>query len=334
MDGERTYHKMGKTAQSVQYQTMGMRTYLTDYKSSLGSGPFPSLSDEFLNEYIPTNLDQPVTWRDILLYGMIPEHRQHQEGNNQFIRPDIHFDKIEMFLPEAPSPAPIPELGAESPVAPEAPGTPGTPEGAVAPEAREPSTHTIVHANEVVRNIISCTKNEEEESIEIILMNNETNEKYITTIKSSDKSWIEEYSKYFQDFNKFYDALNKTFTETNFYVKWSIKDKTREMVLVQISCVDDLFGFKIDIYIGREQNYIDKLENRVKVLEKTEVKYHILEKKVQSLIEIIDIIALSASPIYALTRNTLNQTIYDYGKQGSEAGEQWEQIKKDKNWLL
>ena len=259
MDTERKYHRMGSAG--TEWGEQSKRITIINPLDNQLEQTFANLSDEFLNEYIPNNFELPVTWRDILLCGMIPEHRLHQSTKNQFIRKDIHYDKIEMNIPEEPSPAPIPE--------------PGTP-----PE-------NIIKVNDHIPNIISCTK--KDESIEIILMNNE---KYITTIKSSDKSWIEEYSKYFQDFNRFYEALNKTFTETNFYVKWSIKDKTTEMVIVQISCDDELFGFKVDISIGREQNQIDILESRVKVLEETEEKYHILEEKVQTLMEIIHIIGI------------------------------------------
>jgi len=337
MDGERKYHKYGDYHENQPHQTaiqiqsertiryeptldelaklqeQARRSWSNEPRPIGAVGPileFPhlyscvtSLSDEFLNEYIPTNLELPVTWRDILLCGMIPEHRTHQNKQhkvrNEFLRPDIHFDKIEMApeAPEAPSPAPIPE-----PV-------------------------NIVQATEIVHDIISCTM--KEETITIVLINDEKNEKYITTINPSDKSWIEEYSKYFHNnFNKFYEALNKTFTETNFYMKWSIKDKTREMVLVQISCDDDLFGFKIDIYIGREQNHVDKLENRVKVLEKTEEKYHILEKKVQSLIEIIEIMG-------TFWVDTLSQRAEMVGTPAVKFNNcKWKTLKMKENWLL
>ena len=207
-------------------------------------------SDEFLNDYIPQNLDKNVTWRNVLACGMIQEQR-----NNKHIREDIQYDNIQIQYPEAPSPAPEPDL--------------------------------IVEAHEI--KVISCTK--ENDIVEIVYIDEE---KYIKKISKDDGLWKDEYSKYFQnDFNKFYNVLEKCFTDKNFYVKWNIKDKTINNVIIQIYCEDDLFGFKVDIFIEREENRIDILERKVKELEEKEKKYDNLESKVNSLCETINMMGPS-----------------------------------------
>ena len=209
-------------------------------------------SDEFLNDYIPQNLDKNVTWRNVLACGMIPEQRR-----NKHIREDIQYDNIQIQYPEAPSPAP----------------------------ASEPSL--IVEAHEI-KNIIFTKEND---IIEIVYIDEE---KYIKNISKDDGLWKNEYSKYFQnDFNKFYNVLEKCFTDKNFYVKWNVKDKTKNNVIIQIYCEDDLFGFKVEISIEREENRIDILERKVKELEEKEKKYDDLESKVNSLCETINMMGPS-----------------------------------------
>jgi len=215
-------------------------------------------SDEFLNDYIPQNLDTFVTWRNVLACGMIQEQK-----NNKHIREDIQYENIQIKYPEAPSPSPAPS----------------------------PDSDLIIEAQEI-RNI-SCTK--ENDSIVIVYIDKE---KYIKKINKEDEIWKTEYSKYFHnDFHKFYNALEKCFTDKNFYVKWNIKDKTNNYVILQIYCEDDLFGFKIDISIEREENRIDILEKKVKELEKKENKYDDtiidLQNKVNSLCEVINMMGPS-----------------------------------------
>ena len=41
-----------------------------------------SPSDEFINEYIPEDLDTPVTWRDVLTMGMIQEQKTPDQTEN------------------------------------------------------------------------------------------------------------------------------------------------------------------------------------------------------------------------------------------------------------
>ena len=213
-------------------------------------------SDEFLNDYIPRNLDTNVTWRNVLACGMIPEQR-----SNKHIRDDIQYDNIQIQYPEAPSPEP------------------------------EPEPSLIVEAHEI--KAISCTK--ENDSIEIVYIDEE---KYIKKISKNDELWKNEYSRFFQnDFNKFYNILDKCFLDKNFYIKWNIKDKTNNNVILQIYCEDDLFGFKVDISIEREENRIDILEKKVKELEEKENKHYDtimnLQNKVNSLCEIINMMGPS-----------------------------------------
>ena len=225
-----------------------------DRRGAVHEDNYDHLSDEFLNDYIPQNLDTFVTWRNVLACGMIPEQR-----NNEHIREDIQYGNIQIEYLEAPSPAPESSL--------------------------------IVEAQGI--DVISCTK--ENDSIEIIYIDEE---KYIKNISKDDEIWKNEYSKYFQnDFHKFYNVLEKCFTDKNFYVKWNVKDKSNNLVIIQVYREDDLFGFKVDISIEREENRIDILEKKVKELEEKENKYHNdiqgLQNKVNSLCEVINMMGPS-----------------------------------------
>tara|TARA_B100000214_G_scaffold357464_1_gene317031 strand:+ start:404 stop:1504 length:1101 start_codon:yes stop_codon:yes gene_type:complete len=266
----RVFHSRGEPSRE---DKRGGIKYEIDYRSQIhstrqnpndrsGSRPWFELppldmpSDEFLNDYIPRNLDTNVTWRNVLACGMIPEQR-----SNKHIRDDIQYDNIQIQYPEAPSPEP------------------------------EPEPSLIVEAHEI--KAISCTK--ENDSIEIVYIDEE---KYIKKISKNDELWKNEYSRFFQnDFNKFYNILDKCFLDKNFYIKWNIKDKTNNNVILQIYCEDDLFGFKVDISIEREENRIDILEKKVKELEEKENKHYDtimdLQNKVNSLCEIINMMGPS-----------------------------------------
>ena len=112
---DRVFHSRGKPSGvhgGVKYeidyrsQVHCARTQMTDRGSSNPWTPIAPLdmpSDEFLNDYIPQNLDKNVTWRNVLACGMINEQRK-----NKHIREDIQYDNIQIQYPEAPSPAPEP----------------------------------------------------------------------------------------------------------------------------------------------------------------------------------------------------------------------------------
>ena len=226
-------------------------------KVPVARGNIDSPSDEFLNDYIPQDLDTFVTWRNVLACGMIPEQR-----NNKHIREDIQYDNIQINYPESPSPAPAP--------------------------APAPESSLVVEAHGI--EVISCTI--ENDSIEIVYINER---KYIKKISKDDELWKNEYSKYFQnDFHKFYNILEKCFTDKDFYVKWNVKDKTNNIVIIQVYFEDDLFGFKVDISIEREENSVDILEKKVKELEnKYDDTIVDLQNKVNSLCEIINMMGPS-----------------------------------------
>ena len=255
---ERDFHYQGKNSREesgLQHPSIIKYRHL-----ALGDGgETPRLSDEFLNEYIPKNLETFVTWKDILACGMIPEHR-----NNNYLREDLKW--MNQCLPEAPSPAP-------------------------APYPRTPPTHNmqssmVVEAKEVENNPISCRK--EGEKIIIIYIDNENNDKYIFEIVTDSDFW-KKYGMYFQNnLGKCYDILLMAFTENNVSVDWEIKEKNKKDIIINISChVCDVFGFSVDMTLDAEEKYIDKLEKRVKELEEKVEKYDELEGKVISLCDYI-----------------------------------------------
>ena len=265
---ERVFHCRGEKSgmrndgsYSVDYQ---YRTSLTTMAKVAPNGQQETwtdylLSDEFLNEYIPKNLETFVTWKDILACGMIPEHR-----NNNSLREDLKYTN--QCLSEAPSPAP-------------------------APYPRTPPTHNmqssmVVEAKEVENNPISCKK--EGEKIIIIYIDNENNDKYIFEIVTDSDFW-KKYGMYFQNnLRKCYDILLMAFTENNVSVDWEIKEKNKKDIIINISChVCDVFGFSVDMTLDAEEKYIDKLEKRVKELEEKVEKYDDLEGKVISLCDYI-----------------------------------------------
>ncbi len=219
------------------------------------------LSDEFLNEQLPSDLSNFVTWKDVLLFGMVPELRNIP---NEHLREDIRFLNQSV---EAPSPAPAP--------APE-PTTPPTP---------QPRSEIVIEAKAVKNNVISCKKIDEK--IVIIYEDNEKDEKYVYEIVKESEFWNQN-NMYFQgNFDKFYNVLNMTFTERNFYVKWKIKEKDEHKMTINVSFEDELFGFSIDMIIDAEEKHIEKLEKKVQELEKKLEKYDELEDKVRSLCEYI-----------------------------------------------
>ena len=88
--------------------------------------------------------------------------------------------------------------------------------------------------------------------------------------------------------------MEKCFTDKDFYVKWNVKDKTNHIVIIQVYFEDDLFGFKVDISIEREENSVDIFEKKVKELEnKYDDTIVDLQNKVNSLCEIINMMGPS-----------------------------------------
>ena len=217
------------------------------------------LSDEFLNEQIPGYLSKIVTWKDVLLFGMIPELRNIP---NDHLREDIQFLNQSV---EAPSPAPAPE-----------PTTPPTP---------QPRSEIVIEAKAVKNNVIICKKIDEK--IVIIYEDNEKDEKYVYEIVKDSEFWNQN-NMYFQgNFDKCYNVLNMTFTERNFNVKWKIKEKDEHKMTINVSFEDELFGFSIDMILDAEEKHIEKLEKKVQELEKKLEKYDELEDKIRSLCEYI-----------------------------------------------
>ena len=238
------------------------------YNDDFANGKFkdiihktPGLSDEFMNEQIPSDLSNSVTWKDVLLFGMIPELR---DILNENLRDDIQFLNQSVEVP-SPAPAPAPE-----------PTTPPTP---------QPRSEIVIEAKAVKNNVISCKKIDEK--IVIIYEDNEKDEKYVYEIIKDSEFWNQN-NMYFQgNFDKCYNVLNMTFTERNFYVKWKIKDKDEHKMTINISFEDALFGFSIDMILDAEEKHIEKLEKKVQELEKKLEKYDELEDKVRSLCEYI-----------------------------------------------
>lgn len=248
---------------------------------------YPSLSDEFLNEYIPENLSTNVTWKDVLACGMIPEQRFYPESENNiiqdYLREDIRY--LNQCLPEEPSPEPAP-----------APGT--------------PPTSNIIVAEEIPQYTLNCEK--EDDKIIITYINNENNDKYIFHIVKDSDFW-NQYGIYFQNnLVKCYDVLMMTFTENDCNVKWKIKEKKEKNIILNISCEDMVFGFSIDIVLDLEEKHIEKLEKKVQELEKKVEKYDQLEDKVRSLCE------------YITYKETIQSECAQYGATGHDNTKDWD----------
>jgi hypothetical protein len=267
---EREYHYQGKISRETDRQPEKITTcskyrHVIEYHLPNGGDPtgstssYPRLSDEFLNEYIPENLSTSVLWKDVLACGMIPEQRGggHFVEKQDYLREDIRY--MNQCLPEAPSPAPAP-------------------------------TNMIVAAEPITKHSVSCEK--EDDKIIVIYIDNENNDKYIFEIVTDSDFW-KKYGMYFQNnLDKCYDVLMMAFTENNESVKWTIKEKNKKDIIINISChVCDVFGFSVDMTLYSEEKYIEKLEKRVKELEKkveSKIKnFNELEDKVRSLCEYI-----------------------------------------------
>ncbi len=219
-----------------------------------------NLSDEFVNEQIPQDLSNFVTWKDIVAFGMIPELR---DIPNEHLREDIQCLN-QCF--EAPSPEPAPE-----------------------PVTSESRSEIVIEAKAVKNNVISCKK--VDEKIIIIYKDNEKDVKYTFEIVKDSDFW-NQYGIYFQNnLVKCYDVLMMTFTWDECNVKWKIKEKKEKNIILNISCEDMVFGFSIDIVLDLEEKHIEKLEKKVQELEKkveSKVKhFNELEDKVRSLCEYI-----------------------------------------------
>lgn len=280
-----------------------------------------SLSDEFLNEQIPADLSKTVTWKDVLLFGMIQELRIIP---NEHLREDIQYLNQSV---EAPSPAPAPAPATE-------PTTPPTP---------QPRSGIVIEAKAVKNNVISCKKIDEK--IVIIYEDNEKDEKYVYEIVKDSEFWNQN-NMYFQgNFDKCYNVLNMTFTERNFYVKWKIKEKDGHKMTINVSFEDELFGFSIDMILDAEEKHIEKLEKKVQGLEKKLEKYDELEDKVRSLCEYITYIQTETNiphigehigkpvgpngePLCPVKYNTMERASIMRRKLT------WDEVQKDKGWNI
>jgi hypothetical protein len=87
--------KDAKDGQGVKH-TIQERNLITKYPTKTYN--YNSPSDEFINEYIPEDLDTPVTWRDVLTMGMIQEQKTPDQ-TNRILRPDIQYNNIEIKYP-------------------------------------------------------------------------------------------------------------------------------------------------------------------------------------------------------------------------------------------
>ena len=79
--------------------TIQERNFIYKNKDGTIRVNYNSPSDEFINEYIPEDLDTPVTWRDILTMGMIQEQKTPDQ-TNRILRPDIQYKNIEIKYPD------------------------------------------------------------------------------------------------------------------------------------------------------------------------------------------------------------------------------------------
>ena len=77
--------------------TIEPRNYSVKYPNG-HTAFYNSPSDEFINDYIPHDLDIPVTWRDVLTMGMIHEQKTTDQTNLK-LRPDIQYNKIKIKYP-------------------------------------------------------------------------------------------------------------------------------------------------------------------------------------------------------------------------------------------
>jgi len=78
--------------------TIQERNFIYKNKDGTIRVNYNSPSDEFINEYIPEDLDTPVTWRDVLTMGMIHEQKTPDQ-TNRILRPDIQYNNIEIKYP-------------------------------------------------------------------------------------------------------------------------------------------------------------------------------------------------------------------------------------------
>lgn len=313
-ESEEDYRKVCPTIKSFHRY---YRHYSAVYKNNKHS-VIGSLSDEFMNEQIPTDLSKTITWKDVLLFGMIPELRNIP---SEHLREDIQFLNQSV---EAPSPAPAP--------APE-------------PTTPQPRSEIVIEAKAVKNNVISCKK--DDEKIVIIYEDNEKDEKYVYEIVKESEFWNQN-NMYFQgNFDKCYNVLNMTFTERNFYVKWKIKEKDEHKMTINISFEDALFGFSIDMILDAEEKHIEKLEKKVQELEKKLEKYDELEDKVRSLCEYITYketvgyFSETGRPLQRIDREKLkkNESLIDFYQERDatltrERQEVWNICKEEKGWNI
>uniref|UniRef100_A0A6C0FES0 Uncharacterized protein n=1 Tax=viral metagenome TaxID=1070528 RepID=A0A6C0FES0_9ZZZZ len=78
--------------------TIQERNFIYKNKDGTIRVNYNSPSDEFINEYIPEDLDAPVTWRDVLTMGMIQEQKTPDQ-TNRILRSDIQYNNIEIKYP-------------------------------------------------------------------------------------------------------------------------------------------------------------------------------------------------------------------------------------------
>jgi ElaB/YqjD/DUF883 family membrane-anchored ribosome-binding protein len=78
--------------------TIQERNFIYKNKDGTIRVNYNSPSDEFINEYIPEDLDTPVTWRDVLTMGMIQEQKTPDQ-TNRILRSDIQYNNIEIKYP-------------------------------------------------------------------------------------------------------------------------------------------------------------------------------------------------------------------------------------------
>jgi len=202
------------------------KNYHADYASDRNS-------DEFLNDYLnkkikmdPAGMSLGVRWEDVLALGMIPEQR-----NNNNIHPDFQYKNqiIDWSSPEAPSPAPVPDIIQAESISPE----------------------FISECNFIFNTIY------------LKITNTITNINYILEINSGDEVWKTN-SQYFPNFDKFYDILSSSLNNENEYVQSKIQpcDDKIKVILTH----EGLYMFEIEIIMPKEKDKIDIMEEKIEQL--------------------------------------------------------------------
>ena len=248
------YHSRGEDYKNTNSQQEGLKTdiyyrkMIQENKDNIYISDI--LSDEFINRYIPSNLNNFITWKDVLACGMVPEQR-----NNKGIRNDIQFDNITLDYPNTSSPSSPQDL----------------------------NSSIVIEAKEI-NNTIKCEINED--SVITLSYNDPDNLiKYSKQINDNSNDWIDN-KKYFQnDYHKFYNILDSAFNKNNNHIQWEKIEKNDKYITVKVYYEDTLFGFNFILRIMKEIDHTDILKEEINKKHKI-IKD--LKEKVDTLCDIIN----------------------------------------------